>query len=182
MTQRTRRRRSQSRRGLYACGVVVFLLVVLSLACALPESFRNFRTGISVAQAIITDQNTVAGDVFEEIEEARKRTSSKVFNDEVIDVSVYLAVFVNDDGSIVSFLRTEPPQQAFASIVDELRSKGWVYLESGSRMTGSFVKSSGCYRWVFVSCVSVSGQTSVVIQTVPIDEEASNLEEEGVRR
>lgn len=172
MTRRLRRRRSQSRRCLFACGVIALMFIVLALAGVLPEHFRSLKAGIGAAQAIVSDNDAEASDVFDDLENARKRDIPSMFNEEVVDVSGYPTVFVNDDGSIIGFSRVEPARQAFSSIADELRSKGWAFVESGSQLSGSFVKSSGRYRWVFVSCVPVSGQASVVIQTVPAEGES----------
>lgn len=166
MTRRTRRRRTQSQRCVFSCAIVALLLAALLLPSELANECRDFRQGINVAKAIASDEEDVGEDMFGELGKARLREVPSTFLEEVIDVSNCSAVYVNNDGSIVGFSKVEPAQQTFLEIADELRSKGWVFVESGSRLAGSFVKSSGRYQWVFVSCTPVSGQTSVVVQTV----------------
>lgn len=180
MTRRVRRRRSQSQRCAFSLGIIVLLLAAILLSSALSERYRNLEDGASLVHAAISDQDVLSGDVFAKLDNARRREVPPTFKKEVLDVPSGDDTYVNDDGSVIGFSRTESAQQTFMSIKDALESKGWVFVESGSRFAGSFVKAAGRYRWAFVSCTQISGQTSVVIQTVPLSEGAEQFAKEEV--
>lgn len=73
-------------------------------------------------------------------------------------------VVVSAEGALVGFSDDGSPERVFSSLSEELYSKGWTLLESGSDTQASFVKDEGTYRWLYVSCIQMSGATSIVVQ------------------
>lgn len=89
------------------------------------------------------------------------------FEDEALQLDGWEDVRVDRQNGIIGFSWRGSVEEVLASIEEELRGKGWSGVESGNDGQESFVKSSGRYRWMFVSCVRVGAWTSVVVQYVP---------------
>ena len=92
------------------------------------------------------------------------------FADEVAQTAGWDEVRVDERGRIVGFCVFGTADAAFARLADGLVGNGWSRIESGSATCGSFSKSDGIYRWIFVSCVQVGDSTSVVVQYATADE------------
>ncbi len=88
----------------------------------------------------------------------------KGFEEELLSPESTGAVLVSSNGRTVGFTIRKDPQSAFEAFKEELCAKGWASIPSGQGASSSFVKAAGTYTWAFVSCVEVSGETSVVVQ------------------
>lgn len=67
---------------------------------------------------------------------------------------------VNTVGYVVPQSLVEFYPQLFSA----LRVRGWEEIDSNLVGTGTFVKETGDYRWIFVNCVDVADGCSVVLQ------------------
>lgn len=85
------------------------------------------------------------------------------FEDEVLSLSGRSDVRVGAGGAVVGFCCSGTAPEVFAGVAAELAQAGWSQVESGSDIASTFVKPSGRYRWLFVTCTEVSGEVSVVI-------------------
>lgn len=82
---------------------------------------------------------------------------------------------VDAQTGIMGFSLAKSPGDAFQDLACTLTEAGWEHIEAASTTQdearaptfATFVKASGKYRWVFVSCVSVGSATSVVVQIDP---------------
>lgn len=85
--------------------------------------------------------------------------------DEVINPASINANDVKVDKSekIVGFSLSDDAECSFARVKNVLVDKGWKNVESGSSTSSSFYKDEGNYSWLFLNCISVGGETSVVL-------------------
>lgn len=86
------------------------------------------------------------------------------FEEEVLSLSSYFDVQVSQKGKVVGFYSQEQPLKVFKDCSLLLANNGWVKVESGQESAASFIKESGVYTWLYLSCVSISNETAVVIQ------------------
>lgn len=85
------------------------------------------------------------------------------FEDEVLSLSGRSDVRVGADGAVVGFCCPANAAETLEEVSAELGERGWTLVESGSDRAATFVKREGCYRWLFVACTEVAGETSVVV-------------------
>lgn len=85
------------------------------------------------------------------------------FEDEVLSLSGRSDVRVGADGAVVGFCCPANAAEAFEEVSTDLGNRGWNLVESGSDRSATFVKREGRYRWLFVVCTDVAGETSVVV-------------------
>lgn len=87
------------------------------------------------------------------------------YSNEVINVNELKVHSLKIDKSekVVGFSMDLEADKCFEIIKTMLASKGWTYVESGSSSSASFYKESGTYSWVFVNCIFIGGETSVVL-------------------
>lgn len=85
--------------------------------------------------------------------------------EEVVDVFSFDShlIMIDNSEKIVGFSIAEDAVTAFNILKAQLISRGWNYVESGSSTSSSFYKNNGNYKWLFVNCVNVGGETSVVL-------------------
>lgn len=67
------------------------------------------------------------------------------------------------DGRIVGLVRGGSPETVMGQCSERMQANGWTYIESGQGTRASFLKGEGAYRWAYVDCTAVGGDTSVVI-------------------
>lgn len=85
------------------------------------------------------------------------------FQEEVLPLAGREDVRVSGQGAVVGFLERTGAATAFAALSAELEGAGWTPVQSGRDDCGSFVKDSGRFTWLFVSCVWTGEATSVVV-------------------
>ena len=93
------------------------------------------------------------------------------FEDEVLPLEGRSETQADEHANVVGFVEGGTPAEAFRRLSGELASRGWIGIESGRDACGTFAKPDGAYRWLFASCVQVSGGTSVVVQYATADDE-----------
>lgn len=86
------------------------------------------------------------------------------FTAEVIGRDGFEEAFFTVNGSVVGFIGSGTAADTFSRISDELIGKGWVRIESGQAVMGTFVKVDGMYTWVMVSCTEAADKVGTVIQ------------------
>ena len=87
------------------------------------------------------------------------------YSDEIVDPAQLNGsqVKIDKSGNVVGFTLKINAIQSFCLIKDKLISNGWNYVESGSASSASFYKDEGKYRWLFLNCIDVGGESSVVL-------------------
>lgn len=85
--------------------------------------------------------------------------------EEVVDVFSFDAhlIMIDKSEKIVGFSIDSDAATSFNNLKEQLISRGWNYVDSGSSTSSSFYKNNGNYKWLFVNCVNVGGETSVVL-------------------
>lgn len=129
-----------------ACAIVAALAVGLAAALALSAADRP---GV-LREAVRT--TVEAGDV----------GPPEGFEDEALRLEGRLDVRVDERNGVLGFSCSGKVAETLDALEEELSAKGW--MRSGDEGSGSFVKGSGRYRWMFVSCVGVGETTSVVVR------------------
>lgn len=131
-----------------ACATVAALVAVLAVALALSAADRP---GV-LREAVRT--TVEAGDV----------GPPEGFEDEALRLEGRLDVRVDERNGVLGFSCSGKVAETLDALEEELSAKGWSGMRSGDEGSGSFVKGSGRYRWMFVSCVGVGETTSVVVR------------------
>ena len=86
------------------------------------------------------------------------------FNNEffLIENVNYSKFLVNDSENVLGFSLSGKPIESFKLVKSELEKNHWNFTESGSETAGSFWKPEGEITWIFLNCVEVGDETSVV--------------------
>ncbi|MDO4182101.1 MAG: hypothetical protein Q4E12_00625 [Coriobacteriia bacterium] len=87
-----------------------------------------------------------------------------VFQEEVLDLREEAEMRASEDGLTVGFTYAGAAAEAFGSVRARLEAKGWSCTMSGLDTCATFTKEQGSYRWLFVSCTAIGGESSVVLQ------------------
>lgn len=90
------------------------------------------------------------------------------FEEETVGLAGKSQVRVAAGGSVIGFVEEGDADELFSSLSRELQDKGWREVDSGLGGCGSFVKGSGRFTWLFVSCVQSGDDVSAVIQCPPV--------------
>lgn len=85
------------------------------------------------------------------------------FQEEVVSLGSRSSVRVGAEGSVVGFVEQGLATEAFSALASDLQERSWRTVDSGRSDCGSFVKEEGSFTWLFVNCVQVGEETSVVI-------------------
>ena len=70
---------------------------------------------------------------------------------------------VDKTGNVVGFSLHTGEIESFNLVKNQLINNGWNYVESGTLSSASFYKNEGKYTWLFVNCINVGGETSIVL-------------------
>lgn len=73
------------------------------------------------------------------------------------------SVVVSNEGRTIGYVTDGSVEDTMTGIRNALEEKGWSYVPSGQESVATFVKDTGIFCWLAVSCVSVEGETSVVL-------------------
>lgn len=139
-TARRRRRR--------AWALVAALAVALASALALASADRPSVLGEAVHAAV----------------EAGGAGPPACFEDEALRLEGREDLRADERAGVLGFSCEGEAARTLAALEEELCGKGWSGVRGGDGRTESFVKGSGWYRWMLVSCVEVGGWTSVVVR------------------
>lgn len=131
--------------------LVVGLLLVL-VFCQMAQRFAQ----ATVLQEVV-HPSTTSADAQTEIPAS--------FEQEVISLADKSEVSSNAHVGMVGFTLHTSADQALKTLRSTLEDRGWRESGSGSDTCATFLKTSGEYRWLYVSCISVASHTSVVLQT-----------------
>lgn len=94
-----------------------------------------------------------------------KNNVSDIFSSEVINTKEINAnsVKVDDGNNVVSFNLPKEAKESFVYLKNYLQKRKWNYVESGNVYAASFWKDEGKYKWLFLNCIKMNGETNVVI-------------------
>lgn len=87
------------------------------------------------------------------------------FEEEVLNLADCSDLYVSESGKVVSFISTINAEEQFNICSEKLCARGWTRVESGHATAASFVKTKGIFNWVFLECIPVGNESSVLIQT-----------------
>lgn len=153
---------------LVAAGVVVALLVAIPPSTKMVQEWDQFGIAREAPRMIA---KSFAGE--ESVEEALQRYLSpsaqagagwSEFESELFPIVNRRALYATSDANLISFQMSESPRDAFGLLAACLEQNGWLGLTGSDQTMGTFVKESGVFRWAYVSCGCISGETVAVLQ------------------
>lgn len=154
-------------RAMTVIAALVIVAILIEAALSMRES-TAMRAGESIVFSQSASQLAFEGS-FERallggagLLDCRNRVTGE-FADEVVSPSSD-EVFASDDGSLVGFVSSGSPEEAFAKIGRDLAGNGWVLIEGSQPCAGTFVKQTGRYCWALVSCHKTGDTVSTIIQ------------------
>lgn len=160
------KRTTQGRRALRASALVAAGIALIALSGA----FKGFQGSETVAaqpsQSLSESMMAVVLG-----QEELPQSSGELpewFEEEFFSLSPYYDIAVNEDGTVIGFHSYEPAQATLNTVVATLELKGWSALASGLDSVRTLVKKEGRCTWALLWCEDVAGQSSVVIQTLPV--------------
>lgn len=87
----------------------------------------------------------------------------KGFEEELFPLDLFYDVRVSGKGGVIGLLSHSSIEEASGFCESELVRRGWTKVESGHEACASFVKTQATYTWLFMSCVEINGDTSVLV-------------------
>ncbi len=165
------------RRFLYPAAYKVLAIGVLVVLLGIALSIGVSRVGGEVTnestQGIIEcfSASLQGGDVTQGValasswKDRYEREASQTFEEEVMPVSD-LYPLVSSDGLTVGFTYNAPCDEAASFVREHVEERGWRFVESGESAFFTFVKDTGVYTWLGVTCVEGEDCTSVVMQVI----------------
>lgn len=152
---------------------LVTVLLIVGLAPCIDAVGRAVRIG-SAAQEVLADP--VGDETFQ-----LKRVLSGIpdamdsvpasFERETFPFSSLRSVCCSKENGVIGFSLEGTAVSSFVCVREWLESSGWSCQESGRSNMASFSKGDGAYRWLFVSCEAIGGQSLVVMQCSGFQEE-----------
>lgn len=94
--------------------------------------------------------------------------------DEEIGLGSDTSVAVSNNGQAIGYTNDAGLSETVDEIQQRLLGKGWTYVPSGQESAATFVKDTGKFRWLAVTCASFGDETSVVL----VPEELQSSDEE----
>lgn len=139
---------------------IIFLVVFL--VCLVPpkgeldvldEAPDPLVTGVSLSGVLSGEKSFEGGAILPE-----------GFEREVIPLTGFMEVRVSESKGVVGFYSDDRTDSVLRHCTTLLQERGWIEVKSGQAEFTSFLKNEGRYSWLYLSCFSISGGTSVVIQ------------------
>ena len=165
-------RRGDVRSALYPRAWASLLLIVVALVILAAVSFFSATPGalqlgtqgvidsFSVSKGSSDDEANLEADVSWKGSFANELPSSF---DEEIGLSGDSTTVVSNDGRTIGLSCKGTVDAVLAEIQASLEERGWTYVPSGQSGACTFVKDSGVYQWLAVTCVVVGDEVSVVL-------------------
>ena len=120
------------------------------------ENQQETLNNIESSQGVNSVVNSMGIDTQNEVSEA--------FISECINVENCENLIVSSGEEIISFTTHECASETFSNIAQDLTSKGWTHAKSGVEHQGTFIKSEGDIRWLYISALQYGEGSCVVIQ------------------
>lgn len=141
------------------------LALFVGSALVIEHVYRSSQTGI------IEEAGCLATVDFVSREREGETSVPQAFEDEVLSLAGYDDVHVGARERVVGFETDGQPDNVFSVLSERLANRGWTPIESGLDTGGTFVKKEGVYVWIFVSCMGMGDETSVVVQCTMAERE-----------
>ena len=162
----------QHRRMIASIFIVVLLFVMLQAISGISNDTKAFKlTDVSQSKLntyIEDDGSFNASEAGKDLLNIPELTSKEhlpvSINSEVLDLSNRQDLRVSENRDLLSFIENLNPTSTYACLKRELESKGWESIESNSDVMGTFIKGSGEYRWLSLTCIEQGNQTIVLMQ------------------
>jgi len=140
--------------GIIICGAVVLcgMGALWDASKAATKLFFSSSSQVSLS-SILSDQDL-------------HNDSSSLPNDfgkELFALDAFFDVRVSEEGGVIGLLSHGSLEEVTTFCEAELIEHGWTKVESGYAACASFVKTQGSYTWLFMSCIEVCGDTSILI-------------------
>ena len=84
------------------------------------------------------------------------------FVDECFDPNLFGEAHSSVDGGVVGIMSELEASDLFDACAQRLKSRGWLQLEGGTPLRGTFLKEGGKLRWVYLDVMEVSGSSVAV--------------------
>lgn len=151
--------------------VVATAIVALLVFAAPAADWVVHRVGAaslaSRSVAAVSSPEYESQDLVKLLESAGKVGEGQIpegFQQELFSLDWVHSLRSSPEQGVVGFLAKGPADQVFSQLRAHMEQSGWSCSSQASPYGATFTKEQGCYRWVFVSCSQLSGQTSVVLQ------------------
>ena len=155
--------RNQKIKTLRATVIVLSLFLAVFLFEPLFDRGMPYVNAAIEGQVVLQEMSTIneAGEGYEMYAQMELPTS---FAEELFYDPTFYLTQVSEGSSVIGFLSQDDPEAVFGRCVDVLSKKGWSKVDSTQRNTATFMKSGGKFTWAFISCTSISQDTSIVVQ------------------
>ena len=139
-----------------ALGLIVLVFATLSLNAGI-EAFASSNMRLSALEALF----------FEDVLGKSKVSAFDVqetFGGELILPDGSYDIHHDKDAGVLGYSTALSPDDAYRQLSAVLVAHEWAEVDGGLAGSGSFVKATDQYRWLFVTCIGIADSTSVVIR------------------
>ena len=140
-----------------AVGILCAVFLLVGLSALVEGSTSSSGYALQAADTLLFGDGILGDDTA-----ALKQKPS--FMNEIGLPSDAFEVKLQEDVSTVGYLVPQSLSEFYPQLFSALRVRGWEEIESNLVGTGTFVKTTGTYRWLFLTCVDVADACSVVLQ------------------
>lgn len=149
------------------------LLAAIAIGLAIATAIAADRLASCARPSVAQEAITIAafGDSASAYAVESGSSALETFEQEVLSLAAYRELRLAAEVCVVGFTADGSAEKTFSDLSQTLERGGWTAITSGSATAGSFVKSTGTYRWIFMSCSDIAGTTSVVIRCAQQEQE-----------
>ena len=106
-----------------------------------------------LAAYVLDDDDTVLG----------QACAPPGFDEECFDAGEFGEVRSSLEGGVVSIMSDSDAEAFFEECATLLKGRGWIQMDDGRDLRGTFLKSSGKYRWVFLEVSRIADISTAVM-------------------
>lgn len=163
-----------------------WLIIVVIIACFVALAISSFSSkdpgilevgvqGMLDAFSVTKDQSSENLVVKSDVSwQGRYSNELPEGYDEEIGLGSDASVAVSNNGQAIGYTNDAGLSETVDEIQQHLLDKGWTFVPSGQESAATFVKDTGKFRWLAVTCASFGDETSVVL----VPEELQSSDEE----
>lgn len=140
-----------------AVGILCAVFLLVGLSALVEGSASSSGYALQAADSLLFGDGILGDDA------ATLKQKPSFMNEIGLPPQAYEVRF-QEDVSTVGYLVPQSLSEFYPYLFSALRVRGWEEVESNLVGTGTFVKATGTYQWLFVTCVDVADACSVVLQ------------------